>query len=229
MFANRKDAGRQLAALLMHLKSEQPVVLALPRGGVPVAFENATALGAPLDFVLVRKIGVPWQPELAVAAVVNGDRPQIVENEDVMRMLTIPEDFIQEEAKRQLQEIDRRRALYLKDRARADVKGCTAIVVDDGIATGATARAALRAVRRTGPKRLVLAVAVAPRTTVETLRAECDEVVCVATPDDFGAISVFYADFQQVSDDEVVDLLQRAHEISTTERSRADDGHPSPV
>jgi predicted phosphoribosyltransferase len=229
MFANRKDAGRQLAALLMHLKSEQPVVLALPRGGVPVAFEIATALGAPLDFVLVRKIGVPWQPELAVAAVVNGDRPQIVENEDVMRMLTIPEDFIQEEAKRQLQEIDRRRALYLKDRARADVKGCTAIVVDDGIATGATARAALRAVRRTGPKRLVLAVAVAPRTTVETLRAECDEVVCVATPDDFGAISVFYADFQQVSDDEVVDLLQRAHEISTTERSRADDGHPSPV
>jgi len=211
MFKNRSDAGRQLAARLAHLKSEQPVVLALPRGGVPVAFEVATALQAPLDFVLVRKIGVPWQPELAVAAVVDGDQPQIVENEDVMRTLTIPEDFIQEEAKRQLQEIDRRRTLYRGDRTCVDVKGCTAIVVDDGIATGATARAALRAIRRAGPKRLVLAAAVAPRTTVEILRAECDEIVCVATPDDFGAISVFYADFHQVSDDEVVDLLRRGN------------------
>jgi len=222
MFANRKDAGRQLATRLAHLESEQPVILALPRGGVPVAFEIATALRAPLDFVLVRKIGVPWQPELAVAAVVDGDQPQIVENEEVMRVLTIPEDFIQEEAKRQLQEIERRRTLYQGDRTRVDVKGCTAIVVDDGIATGATARAALRAVRRAGPRRVVLAVAVAPRSTVETLRAECDEVVCVATPDDFGAISVFYADFRQVSDDEVVDLLQRAHEIGTAERSKVE-------
>lgn len=221
MFANRKDAGRQLAARLMHLKSKKPVVLALPRGGVPVGFEIAMALHARLDFVLVRKIGVPWQPELAVAAVVDGNQPQIVENEDVMRALTIPEDFIQEEAKRQLQEIHRRRALYGGDRARVDVKGCTAIVVDDGIATGATARAALRAIRRAGPKRLVLAAAVAPPTTVDSMRAECDEVVCVATPDHFGAISVFYADFHQVSDDEVVDLLRRAHEIGTAEMPKA--------
>lgn len=229
MFKNRSDAGRQLAARLMHLNSEWAVVLALPRGGVPVGFEIATALQAPLDFVLVRKIGVPWQPELAVAAVVDGDQPQIVENEDVKRALAIPEDFIQEEAKRQLQEIDRRRILYQGDRTRVDVKGCTAIVVDDGIATGATARAALRAVRRAGPKRLVLAVAVAPRTTAETLRAECDEVVCMMTPGDFGGISAFYADFHQVSDDEVIDLLRHAHEIGTAERSRAHDGRPSPA
>ncbi len=221
MFADRQDAGRRLAALLMHLKSEQPVVLALPRGGVPVGFEIATALQAPLDFVLVRKIGVPWQPELAVAAVVDGDQPQIVENEDVMRALTIPEDFIQQEAKRQLREIDRRRTLYQGERTRAEVKGCTAIVVDDGIATGATARAALRAIRRGGPKRLVLAAAVAPRSTVDSLRAECDEVVCVATPEDFGAISVFYADFHQVSDDEVIDLLRRAHEIGAAKQPGA--------
>jgi predicted phosphoribosyltransferase len=229
MFRNRSDAGRQLAARLMPLKSEQPVVLALPRGGVPVAFEIAAALRAPLDFVLVRKIGVPWQPELAVAAVVDGEQPQIVENEDVMRLLTIPEDFIQEEAKRQLREIDRRRALYRGDRTRVDVKGCTAIVVDDGIATGATARAALRAVKRAGPKRLILAVGVAPRATVEALSAECDEVVCVGAPDDFGAISLFYDDFHQVSDDEVIDLLRRAQEFGAAEGPKVAKDQPSSV
>lgn len=229
MFENRSDAGRKLAARLMHLKSEHPVVLALPRGGVPVAFEIATVLQAPLGFVLVHKIGVPWQPELAIAAVVDGDEPQVVLNEDVLRALTIPENFVPEEAKRKLQEIDRRRTLYRGDRGRVDVEGRTAIVVDDGVATGATARAALRAIRRANPRHLVLAVAVAPRTSIDTLRAECDEVVFVAAPDEFGAISAFYADFHQVSDDEVIDLLRRAHEIGTAERSRADDGHPSSV
>ncbi len=210
MFQDRSDAGRQLAAKLLHLKDKQPVVLALPRGGVPVGFEIAKALAAPLDLVLVRKIGAPWQPELAVAAVVDGEEPQTVENPDVMQALGLSEDFIKEEAARQLKEIERRRQMYLGDRARIEVKGRTAILVDDGIATGATTRAALKAVRRAGPARLVLAVAVAPPDTVELLRPEADEVVCLDTPHYFGAISLFYADFHQVSDDEVVELLDRA-------------------
>lgn len=212
MFENRSDAGRKLAEGLVHLKAEDPVILALPRGGVPVAFEVANALRAPLDLVLVRKIGVPWQPELAMAAVVDGDHPETVENEDVIRLLNITEDFIKAEAQRELKEIERRRALYLEGKARIPVTGRTAIVVDDGIATGATTRAALRAVKREKPRRLVLAVPVAPPETVESLRPECDELVCLATPDFFVAIGAFYADFRQVADDEVIALLRQTRE-----------------
>lgn len=210
LFQNRADAGRQLASQLLHLKDKKPVVLALPRGGVPVGFEITKALMAPIDLVLVRKIGVPWQPELAAAAVVDGDNPQVVENRDVMTALDLTEDFIKEEAAKQLEEIERRREAYLGSRARFDLKGRTAILVDDGIATGATTRAALKAVRRAGPARLVLAVAVAPPDTIEMLRAETDEIVCLATPSLFGGISMFYEDFHQLGDDEVIDLLNRA-------------------
>jgi putative phosphoribosyl transferase len=209
-FADRAEAGRRLAERLVHLTGEQPVVLALPRGGVPVALEIARALGAPLDLVLVRKIGAPLQPELAVGAVVDGDRPETVLNEEIVRECGLFEEDLARATERLLEEIERRRTLYLGGRARVPIEGRTAIVVDDGIATGATMRAALHATRRAGPARLVLATPVAPPDTIERLRAEADEVVCLATPDLFMAIGSFYRDFRQVNDDEVVAMLREA-------------------
>jgi len=210
LFADRSEAGRRLAERLLRFKDERPVVLALPRGGVPVGFEVARALDAPLDLILVRKIGAPFQPELAVGAVVDGGRAETVINEEIVREFQIPESYIAEESARQLEEIERRRELYLAERARAPVQGCTAIVVDDGIATGATMEAALHATRRANPKRLVLATPVAPPDTLERLRPQADEVVCLATPKWFAAIGMFYEDFQQLTDEEVVDLLRQA-------------------
>jgi putative phosphoribosyl transferase len=209
-FADRTEAGRLLAERLRHLAAEHPVVLALPRGGVPVGLEIARALQAPLDLVLVRKIGAPFQPELALGAVVDGDRPETVLNEEIVRALGVPESYLAEASARQLEEIERRRARYLAGRTRVPVEGRTAIVVDDGIATGATMEAALHATRRAKPRRLVLATPVAPPDTLERLRPETDEVVCLATPEFFPAIGAFYRDFRQVSDDEVVELLRRA-------------------
>jgi putative phosphoribosyl transferase len=207
IFADRVEAGRALAARLVEKKYEKPVVLALPRGGVPVGAEVATALGAPLDIVLVRKIGVPYQPELAVAAVVDGEHPELVINEDVRRLADVSEEEIERAKVRELAEIDRRRALYLKGRDRVPIAGATVIVIDDGIATGATVRAALKALRRGKPKKLVLAVAVAPPDTIAMLRAEVDEIVCLETPEPFHAIGLYYRDFAQVSDEQVIALL----------------------
>jgi putative phosphoribosyl transferase len=210
MFVDRTDAGRQLAERLVGLRERDPVVFALPRGGVPVAYEVARALRAPLDLVMVRKIGAPGQPELAVAAVVDGARPEIVENEDIMEMMGLDRAWVEKAARAQLEEIERRRARYLGERAPARVAGRTAIVVDDGIATGATFLAALHALRRQGPSRLVMAVPVAPPDTLARLRPEVDEVVCIASPAAFGAVGAFYQDFSQTTDEEVVDLLARA-------------------
>jgi len=210
IFRDRKDAGTRLAGELLRRNLHDPVVLALPRGGVPVGFEVARSLGAPLDLVLVRKIGAPLQPELAVGAVVDGEQMDVVLNEDIVELLSLSEESIREEAAREVEEIERRRRLYLGDRERVSVEGRTAVVVDDGIATGATVRAALRAVRRRRPRRLVLAVPVAPPDTLASLGAEVDEVVCLSTPASFGAVGEFYEDFTQVPDDEVCDLLSRA-------------------
>jgi len=209
-FRDRTHAGRLLAAELRRFASRDPVVLALPRGGVPVGFEIAQALGAPLDLVLVRKIGAPLQPELAVAAVVDGEQMEIVMNEDVAASLHVPKGYVEQQAARQVEEIERRRRLYLGGRERVAVEGKTALVVDDGIATGATMRASLHAVRRRKPGHLVLAVPVAPPEAVESLRREVDEVVCLHTPDDLYAIGQFYDNFVQVDDDEVRELLERA-------------------
>jgi putative phosphoribosyl transferase len=183
------------------------VVLALPRGGVPVASEIARALGAPLDIVLVRKIGVPFQRELAVAAVVDGSAPQIVVNQDVAESAGIERDYIDAQAKQELVEIERRRKAYLQGRASVPVEGRTVILVDDGIATGASVRAALKALRRRNPRALVLAVPVAPFEAIDELRKMVDEVVCLRMPEPFVAIGLHYVDFHQVSDPEVIELL----------------------
>lgn len=209
LFDDRRDAGIRLAAALDAYRSQDPVVLALPRGGVPIGVEVATRLRAPLDLVMVRKIGVPWQPELAYGAVVDGDTPETVINDDIAAQLTLPEGYLEKETARQLDEITRRRAVYMKGRRRPGLAGRTAIIVDDGIATGATVRAALIGVRKGGPGRLVLAVPVAPGDTVRALRRDADDVVCLETPFMFGAISLFYRDFHQVSDDEVIASLDR--------------------
>jgi putative phosphoribosyl transferase len=212
VFADRTAAGRGLAEALRRFADERPVVLALPRGGVPVAYEVAKALRAPLDLVLVRKIGAPFQPELAIGAVVDGERPELVINRDLVADCDIPESYLEEERDRQLAEIERRRQLYLAGRPRAPVADRTAIVIDDGIATGATMEAALRATRNGRPRRLVLAVPVAPPDTIERLRGEVDEVVCLMMPAFLGAIGSFYRDFRQLDDDEVVRLLEQAAE-----------------
>ncbi len=207
IFDDRHQAGQLLAERLGHLREQNPIVLALPRGGVPVGFEIARALGAPLDVILVRKIGAPAQPELALGAVVDGARAQTIVNHEVMEMLGVPEAYLREQTQRQLEEIDRRRGLYLGNRPYLDIEDRSVIVVDDGIATGSTVQAALKAVRLAKARRIVLAVPVAPPETIETLSEQVDEVVCLMTPEWFGAISRFYVDFHQVGDDEVVDYL----------------------
>ena len=208
-FIDRTDAGRQLAKALTHYRKQRPVVLALPRGGVPVAAEVATALDAPLDLILVRKIGVPIQPELAMGAVVDGAEPVVVRNEEVIRLTRVKESEFNAIRDEQLAEIERRRKLYLGDRPHPQIAGHTVIVVDDGIATGATTRAALRAIRMRKPSKLVLAVPVAPTDTLQKLRGEADEIVCLEDYVEFGAIGYFYSDFQQVSDTEVIALLAK--------------------
>ena len=209
-YADRSDAGRRLAGKLAHLRDRQPVVLALPRGGVAVGFEIARALDAPLDIVLVRKIGVPWQPELALGAVTDGASPEIFIDRALADSLDVPDTYVEEETARQLEEIERRRKSYCEGRPALEIAGRTAIVVDDGIATGATMRVALQAVRRRGPARLVLAVPVAPPDTLAALGKEADEAVCLEAPIGLGAIGYFYRDFHQMSDAEVTDLLARA-------------------
>lgn len=199
-----------MAARLEHLRNAHPIVLALPRGGVPVGFEVARALGCPLDIVLVRKLGAPQQPELAVGAVVDGERLETAVNRDVMNMLGLDQAWIDAAAEAQRPELERRRRLYVGSRPRPTIAGATAILVDDGIATGASVRASLKALRRAGPTRLVLAVPVAPPDTLRELAGLCDEIVCPLQPEDFGAVGFFYNDFTQTEDEEVVRLLAEA-------------------
>ena len=209
LFRNRADAGRRLAKALLKYKSRHPVILALPRGGVLVAAEVAATLDASLDLLLVRKIGLPSQPELAMGAVTDGEDPTIIRNDDVVELSGVSAqqfDFVCGEERG---EIERRRKRYLGDRARSEVGGQIAIIVDDGIATGATTLAAIRAVRRREPKELVLAVPVAPRDTIKKLQPEVDAIVCLDTPEDLWAIGYFYDDFHQVRDDEVIATLKR--------------------
>jgi len=227
MFTDRKDAGQQLAAALKPMRLESPVVLALPRGGVPVGFELASELDAPLDIVVVRKLGAPGQHELGLGAIVDGDHPQSVLNEEIIAELEVSPEYLRSEIESELAEIRRRQELYRKGRTPISVAGRTAIVVDDGIATGGSIRAALRGVRRMNPKKLVLAVPVAPPETIESLRPEADEIVCLETPAMFFAIGEFYEDFSQTSDQEVIDLLDAAYRRNPQAYGAPQQGQPA--
>ena len=215
-FIDRYDAGRRLAAALMRYSDQHPVVLALPRGGVPVAFEVAKALHAELDLLFVRKIGAPGQQELGLGAVVDGSDPQVVWNEEAIRLVRPSQQYLAAEVQRQLTEIERRRRAYLGSAAAHPTEARTVIVVDDGIATGGTIRTALRAVRHTNPARLILAVPVAPRDSLASLADEADDIVCLATPEPFYAVGLHYSDFTQTSDEEVMALLDEAGTLAAT-------------
>ena len=207
-FVDRADAGRRLAARLEYLRGEPVVVLGLPRGGVPVALEVARALGVPLDVIVVRKLGVPFQPELGMGAV--GEDGVRVINREVVQDTRVRANEIAAVQAREQAQVDARAARYRIRRPREPLAGRTAVVVDDGIATGATARAACQVARAHGAARVVLAVPVAPRGWEARIAGAADELVCVDTPVDFFAIGEFYADFSQVTDDEVIGCLERA-------------------
>lgn len=210
VFRDRTEAGRLLGEALKPLALDDPRVLALPRGGVPVAFEVARALGAPLDLMLVRKIGAPGCPELAIGAVAAGPEPQTMLNDDVIATVRPPDGYLEEESWRQLGEMERQRRLYLGDREAAEAPNHTVILVDDGIATGATIKAALLATQRSGAEKVVIAVPVGPPEVVAELRISVSSVVCLVTPPSFLAVGLHYASFEQITDDEVVRLLADA-------------------
>lgn len=225
-FMDRHDAGQRLAAELKARAFPDPVVLALPRGGVPVAYEVARALDAPLDVLLVRKLGAPGHEEFGIGAVVDGAHPQIVLNAEAIEMLHVSPYYIEEERDRQVAEIERRRQLYAGSAPAVEVTGRTAIVVDDGVATGGTVTAALRALRQANPRELVLAIPIAPPETLAKLATEADEVICLSSPANFRAVGLHYVDFSQTSDEEVIallaarraDVLAERGEIETNER-----------
>jgi len=209
MFRNRTEAGQKLASKLQAYSSQPDVlVLALPRGGVPVGYEVARALHAPVDVFVVRKIGVPWNPELAMGAVATGG-VRVIEEETV-RTLAIPGEEIAEAAAREERELERRERAYRGGRIPFPIAGRKVILVDDGIATGSTMRAGVAALRRLQPARIVIAVPVAPRATCAMLRKVADEVVCPIEAEDFFAIGEWYEDFSQLTDEDVQNLLGNA-------------------
>ena len=214
-FADRADAGRRLTRALRFYRDRDAVVLALPRGGLPVAAEIASALAAPLDVVLVRKIGVPWQPELAMGALVEGEPPIVVRNEAIISAAAIDERAFAAATERARAELEDVRRRLIGDRPRARIAGRAVLLVDDGVATGATARAALQSIRRRGAKTLTLAVPVASAEALAALKHEVDDLVCLEAPARFDAVGAFYVDFSQVEDEEAVAILAR---ISPTAR-----------
>lgn len=207
-FKDRKEAGQILASKLSKYADQKPIVLGLPRGGVPVAFEVAMALHAPLDVFVVRKLGVPGQEELAMGAIASGGVRVL--NKRVIESLQISDEAIEAEALKERQELERRERLYRGERPELNVHDRTVILVDDGIATGSTIKAAIAALKKQKAGRIVVAVPVAPTSISEELQEEVDEVVCVSTPEMFFAISVWYDEFPQTSDEEVRELLKKA-------------------
>lgn len=213
-FADRREAGALLGeAVRQRLAGRDAVVLGLPRGGVPVAYEVAAALGAPLDVFVVRKLGVPGQEELALGAIASGG-VQVL-NEELVRELAIGPDGIERIAERERRELERREQLYRDGRPAADVRGRHVVVVDDGLATGATMRAAVLALREHVPASITVAVPVAAEDTRDMFRRIADEIICLATPEPFRAVGLWYRDFRPTSDDEVRGLLKRAHRAAS--------------
>jgi putative phosphoribosyl transferase len=215
-FEDRRDAGRKLAERLLSYRDRRTVVFALPRGGVPVGYEISRALGAPLDVFVSRKLGAPGQPEFGIGAVAPGGVRVL--NEYAVGQLGIPEDYLESVTAREIAEVERRLRYFRGGRPEPDVEGRTAILVDDGLATGVTARAAVEALRRRRPARIVLAAPVCAAQTTELIGAEVDELVCLESPPDLGAIGFWYRNFEQTPDEEVVELLERSRQ----ERDEAD-------
>ena len=210
-FRDRREAGRLLAEkLVAYADRPHVIVLALPRGGVPIAYEVARALNAPLDVFLVRKLGVPGHEEFAMGAIATGGVRVI--NDEVVRALRIPDHLIEAVAAKEQQELARREHLYRGDRPPPDIRGKTVMLVDDGLATGFTMLAAIKALRKQQAGRIVVAVPIAPPETCDQMREQADDVICAVTPEPFYAVGLWYEDFSQTTDDEVRDLLKRANE-----------------
>lgn len=210
LFDHRTDAGKQLAAELKKIKREGVVVLALPRGGVGVAAEVARAYNVPIELLFVRKLGAPFNPELGVGAVVEGVPSQSFLNQDLIQVLKVSQDFLKEETSNQLEVIHRQQKKFRAGKERASVKGKSVILIDDGIATGATVQAALKALKSENPSRLTLAVPVAPIDIISELKNEVDEIVCLYSPQNFQAVGQFYREFPQLEDEEVKRLMAQS-------------------
>lgn len=210
MYKNREDAGMRLALKLMDYKDENPLVIALPRGGVPVGYVIAKMLEAELDIIIVRKLGAPYNPELAIGAVVEGEPPQVVRNESIIEYLGVTREFIQDSIDAQNQEITRRQKLYREGRVVSSPANRTVILVDDGIATGATMKVAIKGIKAKNPKRLIVAVPVGPSDVIASLKEDADEVICLSVPAYMYAIGEHYQNFSQTTDEEVIALLSSA-------------------
>lgn len=210
LFEDRADAGRRLAQAVAAEAPPEPLIMALPRGGVPVAFEIAMHLHAPLEVLIVRKIGAPGHQEFGLGALVDGEEAELVLNREAVRLVRPPRGYLAAETERQRAEIARRRILYLGDREPLSPRDRNVVLVDDGIATGGTIRAAIEALRRAGVRSLLLAVPVAPASAIARLRSSVDSIVCLSTPAFFRAVGLHYRDFEQTSDAEVMALLRKA-------------------
>jgi len=226
LFRNRVEAGRRLAAELTNYADRPDVlVLALPRGGVPVGYEVARALHAPLDVFLVRKLGVPGRPELAMGAIASGGTRVL--NEELLGMLSVPPRRIAEVAQREQRELDRRERLYRGSRPPPEIREKTVILVDDGLATGSTMRAAVLALRQLQPARIVVAVPVGAKQTCAEFESEADETICATTPEPFHAVGLYYLDFSETTDDEVRELLALGGSHGSARPGHEDRAAPS--
>jgi len=218
LFRDRVEAGKRLASALKDFAGKDAIVLAIPRGGVVVGFEVARALDVPLDVIIPRKIGAPDNPELAIGAMTEDGT--IILDESLIQYLRVPEDYIQEESERQKLEIERRLKLYRGDVAYPSLKDREVIIVDDGIATGSTMKAALASIRKRGAKAIVVAIPVGPPSTIRELEKEANRVVCLHNPESFYAIGQFYEDFAQTTDEEVIRLLRLSKQKKTVKTSK---------